>query len=47
MENNYVGNKGAEVLKTFLKANRNVIKLSITRNCIGEKQLLEIGEILK
>lgn len=47
MENNYIGNKGAEVLKEFAVANRNILKLGLSKNCIGERLLVEIMEIMK
>lgn len=47
MENNYIGNKGATLLKSMLFSNQNILKVSLARNCIGEKPLLEIAEVLK
>jgi hypothetical protein len=40
MENNYIGNKGGEVLKEFVMANGNILKLGLRKNCIGERLLL-------
>lgn len=47
MENNYIGNKGAALLKQMLSTNQNILKLTLAKNCIGERPLLEIAEVLR
>lgn len=47
MENNYIGNKGATLLKQMLSTNQNILKLTLAKNCIGERPLLEIAEVLR
>lgn len=47
LENNYIGNKGAELLKQMLVANQSIIKLSLGKNCIAERPLLSIAAVIK
>lgn len=47
IENNYLGNKAAHLLKQMLLSNPNILKLLLSKNCIGERPLLEIKNVLK
>lgn len=47
LENNYINNKGAQVLKNIITKNQNILKLSLAKNCISEAIIEEIAIILK
>ena len=47
LDNNYINDKGATVLKSMAQLNPNILKVDIKRNCAGQYILRELARVLK
>lgn len=43
LENNYINLKGAQILKKLIGINKNILKLSLQKNCIPETCIDELN----